>query len=87
MARLVIFGEPHDPRKWVKVANKISARIVYRRYPPGEWVPAFPVISAELGVSYSTAMKAMRVVHEQGLVSKAGTNGFCVGNGLPPPSR
>jgi GntR family phosphonate transport system transcriptional regulator len=87
VARLVIFGEPHDPRKWVRVANGISARIAYGRYPPGERVPALPVISAELSVSYPTAMKAMHAVREQGLVSKAGTNGFYVGNGPPPPSR
>ena len=84
MARLVIFGGPDDPRKWVECTNKIAALIACGRYPDGEWLPALADLSADLSVSALTVRKALNEICALKLISHVEPSGYCAGNGLPP---
>jgi excisionase family DNA binding protein len=84
LARLVVFGSPADPRKWVVCANEIMARIADGRYPDGEWLPPSDKIAADLGTSSGTVQQALREISAHGLVSRVKNIGYYAGNNKPP---
>ena len=86
MARLEVFGEPGDPRKWVACANQISARIADGRYSPSEWLPSFAKISADLGTAHgnATMRRALEELRAQKLISSVPRVGYYTGDGEPP---
>jgi excisionase family DNA binding protein len=85
LARLIIFGEPGDPRQWVRCANEIAARIADGRYPHGQWLPPLAKISADLGAenSYYPIRQALRQIRDQELISFAAHAGYYVGDTEP----
>jgi excisionase family DNA binding protein len=85
LARLIIFGEPGDPRQWVTCANEITARIADGRYPHGQWLPPLAKISADLGAenSYYPIRQALRQIRDQELISFAEHTGYYVGDTEP----
>lgn len=89
MARLVVFGDPGDPRKWVSIANEIAARITDGRYPSGEWLPPIMKISADLGNGttgndYRAIERALDEICAQGLTTFAEHAGYYTGDQEPP---
>jgi excisionase family DNA binding protein len=82
LARLITFGEPGDPRKWVSFANKIAARIADGGYPHGQWLPPLAKISADLGTgnSYYPIRRALEEICDQKLISFAENAGYYVGD-------
>jgi excisionase family DNA binding protein len=87
LARLVVFGEPGDPRKWVICANGIAARIADGRYPPGEWLPPIAKINADLGnitgTNYIPIQRALDEIRTCGLISFAENAGYYTGDSEP----
>ena len=89
MARLVVFGKPGDPRKWVTYANQISARIADGRYPRGKWLPPMAKISADLGSTsatrgdYETIQRALNEIAAHGLVTFVEQTGYYTGDEEP----
>jgi DNA-binding GntR family transcriptional regulator len=84
LARLVVFGDAADPRKWVQCANEIAKRIADGQYPSGEWLPPVVTFSAELDANIGTVQQALIKLDEQRLISRAKNVGYYVGCGTPP---
>jgi excisionase family DNA binding protein len=93
LARLIIFGEPHDTRKWIAYANQIAARIADGRYPHGQWLPPLAKISADLGAAgrdYTLIRRALKEIHAHNLIANAEGTGYHTGDTEPdsdPPEE
>jgi excisionase family DNA binding protein len=88
LARLVIFGDPDDPRKWVPFANEIAARIADGRYPTGKWLPPITKINADLGngkmeSNHSKIQRALDEICTQGLATFVNHTGYYTGDEEP----
>jgi DNA-binding GntR family transcriptional regulator len=75
--------EPDDERKWARCANLVETRIRSGAYLEGEWLPTLEQLADETGASTGTVVKALRVLQNEGLVSKIYGRGYYVGTGNP----
>jgi DNA-binding GntR family transcriptional regulator len=53
---------------WRQVADDLRRRIESGEFPPGAPVPSAAALSAEYGVSRSTAAKAVTALKDEGLI-------------------
>jgi DNA-binding GntR family transcriptional regulator len=82
--RLEHFGEPGDPRDWVRVANTLIDRIEAGQYADG-LLPGRDVIAAELGVNPTrTVQRAFGELCKRGVIGWAPGRGHYV-TGTPDP--
>jgi DNA-binding GntR family transcriptional regulator len=68
---------PHDPRAWVRAARKLIEAA--ETCGPSDKLPAQVQITAELGISQSTARRACRELARLGLIRLVPGHGYYPG--------
>src|SRR5579872_2419626 len=74
-----------DPRKYVRLAAVLRARITSGQFALGEKLPTVAAIAEEHGVSPQTATKALHTLMRDGLVARVTGMGFFVKTRQAPP--
>ncbi len=67
-----------DPRAYVRIAGLVRQGIADGRWQPGQPVPSITTLSQDYGVARQTAAKALRLLEDEGLVSRVPGLGYYV---------
>lgn len=59
-----------DPTRYKQVARLVRHRIAARRLSPGDAAPSITELSGELGLSRGTCARALRLLADEGLVTR-----------------
>lgn len=62
--------DPADPRRYMQVAAVLRARIRKGELRAGDAMPSSRTLAQEHGVSVETAVKALRVLADEGLIKR-----------------
>jgi GntR family transcriptional regulator len=68
-----------DPRApYLQIADDLRRQIKAGRYQPGDRLPSLPAMSAQYSSASETIRRALRKLHEEGLVATQSTRGTFV---------
>jgi DNA-binding GntR family transcriptional regulator len=69
-----------DPRRYVQAMNFIRAKIENGTWKPHELMPPIGELAGQTGHSRHTISKAMRLLQDEGLVTRTPGLGYCPAN-------
>jgi DNA-binding GntR family transcriptional regulator len=70
--------EPADPRAYMRIAAEVRHGLAEGRWQQGQPVPSITTLSQEHGVARQTAAKALRLLEDEGLLTRVPGLGYYV---------